>query len=224
MRIEKVRRLLAKKRYHSDQSPFEIFAAKALKKRVHERKPITVPWFVRVMQKECKRLQDLGYSHMIRGKEMNCGWSWCWRYFVRHGYVSRRRRGCKRPFTKQFIQETMKKWLHCLRPEILLEPLAAPPTPMAAVLPAPSAAIAGPAPASPLQPFPDPEPEPFLDFEEPPKKKYKTKNSSSRVERSLNIRPLLATKKRLRLSWFGSAVSQQSVAVRVGPNCGEVVR
>ena len=48
----------------------------------------------------------------------------------------------------------------------------------------------GPAPALPLLPIP--EPEPFLDFEEPPNTTYKTKNSSSRVERSLNIRPLRA--------------------------------
>lgn len=101
---KRVRRLLS----NPKKSAIEKNATGGLLKRQNDRKPITVPWFVRIMKKECERLQDLGYSHMIRCTEMNCGWSWCWRCLVRNGFVSRRR-GCKRPFAKQFIQDTMEK-------------------------------------------------------------------------------------------------------------------
>ena len=141
-----------------------------IKQRIEIRQPITLPWFKRAVKKKVSRLRLCGWSLVHRGKERKCGQTWCWRYLVAHGYISRKKT-TKRSFSDASVILQMRVWLHCVRARVLVHPDV----------------IAGAAPATPsVQDLMDA----FMEVDVVPAKKISEKESRShRALKSRKLQP-----------------------------------
>ena len=100
------------------RSQVEQVADRILVARLKARKGVSLPQFHSEMGVAVEKMRLAGFSYMVRGKECAFSATWSWRYLVAKGYVSRRRT-CKRPIPPIVLCAMMKRWLHCVRSEML---------------------------------------------------------------------------------------------------------
>lgn len=82
-------------------------------------------WLRRVVRRRLEELDSMGIEVKISGRRFEGSMSFCRRWLVRHGYISRRR-GKKRANSAEQILQSMQRFLHLFRCEVLKPIKAAP--------------------------------------------------------------------------------------------------
>jgi hypothetical protein len=72
----------------------------------------------RTVAAEVKRLAEIGFVVLHRGKKLKGKKTFCWRWLTSHGCVSRKK-GSTRGGSTEMHVASLVKWLHCFRDVIL---------------------------------------------------------------------------------------------------------
>ena len=97
---------------------YKLGVVKECRVRIKQRRPVTLPWIMKVVKSKIENLSDSGWICSVKGKPLEGSRTWCWYWLVQEGFLSRAS-GNKRKNSPEDIRKSMKKWLHFAREKVL---------------------------------------------------------------------------------------------------------